>query len=337
MKEAIGIFGGSFNPFHKGHLNNVLNVAHKIGLKKILIIPAHQTPHKDFIQTPSPDQRLMMTHLGCLQHTDILQVDAREVQRKGISYTITTLQELYEEGRELFLIIGLDLFYKFDSWKDYSDIIKIAHLVVTSRPDYFFPESLDDLPKGLRPYVKEFQFQNMQLASGKRIQFVQIEEDIPISSTHLRQKLQHNKSTYHWLNGNVEEYIKENHIYQQPVQDYNTEDFTKFCSKILDQQKAVNIKAFHLQHTSYITDYTLIASGMSRRHTRSLSDILIQNIKDKFCVSPLSVEGALEGDWILLDYGALIIHIFYDNYREKYDLESLWKKSKQLELDDQTL
>ena len=78
---------------------------------------------------------------------------------------------------------------------------------------------------------------------------------------------------------------------------------------------------------SSITDYTLIASGTSRRHTQGLSEILIQNVKDHFCISPLNIEGATEGNWILVDYGPLIVHIFYNYIRDKYQLESLWDKT----------
>ena len=332
MSQRIGIFGGSFNPFHKGHLNNVLNVAHKTGLKKVLIIPSYQTPHKDFIESPSPDQRLIMTKIGCLEHAKLLQVDEREVQRKGVSYTITTLQQLYQKGVDLFLIMGLDLFYKFDSWKDYEEILKVANLIVTSRPNYFFPESLEQVPKGLRSFITKFQLQDIKMTSGKVIKFVQIEEDIAISSTYLRQKLWNGKSTYQYLDVKVEEYIKENHIYQKKPINYTTESFTQFCGKVLDQQKAFDIKAFHFQSMNHITDYSLIASGRSKRHTCSLSEVLIQNVKDEFSVLPLSVEGAVEGNWILIDYGSLIIHIFYEEHRSKYDLESLWVGSKLISL-----
>ena len=329
MSERIGIFGGSFNPFHKGHLNNVLYVAYKTGLKKILIIPAHQTPHKDFIKSPSPKQRLKITQLGCAEYKDLLQVDSREIQRENTSYTITTLRELNKKDTDLFLIIGLDLFYSFDNWKDYKDILKIANLIVTSRPHYFFPESLEQFPKGIQPYIKNFEFQNIKLISGKTIQFVQIKKDIDISSTHLRQRIQNNKPTFHYLDVKVEEYIQEQQIYRKTLKDKKTDtkQLMVFCKKVLDQQKAIDIKAFYLSPISSITDYTLIASGMSQRHTQGLSDILIKSVKDEFHLLPLCVEGAKEGDWILVDYGTLIIHIFYNFIRDKYKLESLWDKT----------
>ena len=328
MNERIGVFGGSFNPFHKGHLNSVLHVARETDLKKILIIPAHQTPHKDFIENPSPKQRLKIAQLGCAEYTDLLQVDPIEIQRENISYTITTLRELNRKDTDLFLIIGLDLFYSFDSWKEYKDILKMTNLIVTSRPHYFFPESLEQFPKGIQPYIKNFEFQNIKLTLGKTIQFVQIQKDIDISSTHLRRRIQNNKSTFHYLDVKVEEYIKEQHIYQQTPKDKetNTKQLTLFCKNVLDQQKAINIKTFYLSPISSVTDYTLIASGMSRRHTQGLSDILIKSVKDEFQLSPLCVEGAKEGDWILVDYGFLIVHIFYNFIRDKYKLESLWDK-----------
>ena len=329
MRKRIGIFGGSFNPFHKGHLNNVLHVARKTELDKVLIVPAYQTPHKTFIEEPSPIQRLEIAQLGCLEYTDILQVDHREVERKDVSYTITTLKQLNKEGTDLFLIIGLDLFYHFDSWKDYEEILQIANLIVTSRPNWFFPESLEQFPKGLQSHVKDFGFQKTELKSGKNIEFVQIEKDIDVSSTYLRRRIQRNKSTFHYLDLKVEEYIKEHQIYQKTSKEdeINAKQLTIFCKKVLDDKKAVNIKAFYVSPISSITDYTLIASGMSRKHTQSLSEILIQDIKDHFCISPINVEGITEGNWVLVDYGFLIVHIFYNYIRDKYQLESLWDKA----------
>ncbi len=329
MKKRIGIFGGSFNPFHKGHLNNILHVAHKMELNKALIIPAYQTPHKTFIEDPSPVQRLKITQLGCLEYTDILQVDHREIKRKDVSYTITTLKQLNEKDTDLFLIIGLDLFYHFDNWKDYEEILQITNIIVTSRPNWFFPESLKEFPKGLQPYVEDFGFQNTKLKSGKTIEFVQIEKDIDVSSTYLRRRIYQNKSTFHYLDLQAEEYIKEHQIYQKGSRndEVNTKQLTIFCKNILDEKKAINIKTFYVSPISSITDYTLIASGMSRKHTQSLSEILIKDVKDHFCISPINVEGTVEGNWVLVDYGPLIVHIFYNYIRDKYQLESLWDKA----------
>ena len=329
MRKRIGIFGGSFNPFHKGHLNNVLHVADRARLDKVFIIPAYQTPHKNFIEEPSPEQRLKIAQLGCLEYADILQVDPMEVEKKDVSYTIMTLKQLNKKDTDLFLIIGLDLFYHFDSWKDYKEILQITNIIITSRPNWFFPESVKQFPKGLQPYVKDFEIQNAKLTSGKMIEFIQIEKDTDISSTYLRRRIQYNKSTFHYLDLKVEEYIKENKIYQKKSTNnqIDTKKLTIFCKKTLDEKKAINIKSFYVSPISSITDYTLIASGTSRRHTQGLSEILIQNVKDHFCISPLNIEGATEGNWILVDYGPLIVHIFYNYIRDKYQLESLWDKT----------
>ena len=127
----------------------------------------------------------------------------------------------------------------------------------------------------------------------------------------------------------MEEYIKEHQIYQKTSKEneINAKQMTIFCKEVLDDKKAVNIKAFYVSPISSITDYTLIASGMSRKHTQSLSEILIQNVKDHFCISPINIEGTEEGNWVLVDYGFLIVHIFYNYIRDKYQLESLWDKA----------
>ena len=145
----------------------------------------------------------------------------------------------------------------------------------------------------------------------------------------MRRRIQYNKSTFHYLDLQVEEYIKEHQIYQKESKndEFDTKQLTIFCKDVLDEKKAINIKAFYVSPISSITDYTLIASGMSRKHTQSLSEILIQDVKDRFCISPINIEGAGEGNWVLVDYGSLIVHIFYNYIRDKYQLESLWDKA----------
>jgi len=78
----------------------------------------------------------------------------------------------------------------------------------------------------------------------------------------------------------------------------------------------------------------LIASGTSTRHAASLAENVVQAVKEEYNVLPQSVEGVDEGRWVVIDYGSLIVHVFYDFVRQEYSLEKLWKDGKDLNLKD---
>jgi nicotinate-nucleotide adenylyltransferase len=332
--RKIGIFGGSFNPPHVGHLNVVTTIQKKLGLEVVHIVPAAQNPLKHPIEGASPEHRLEMTQLAFSKEGDALIVDDREIKRGGKSYTIDTLKELAKEyaGDELSLIVGYDVFEEMGSWKEVPKILEISNLIVVSRPGGEFPESKDELPPFLRSFAKDFEFNILELTTGKNVQFVAL-KDIEISAADLRKKIRANKSTEKYLALAVESYIRENHIYQTlgpKVGDY--EKFTRFCADFLNSKKSISVRAFDLRNMVAPAEFTLIASGTSTRHAGSLAENLIQAVKDEYGVYPQSLEGLSEGRWVLVDYGSLIVHVFYDFARQEYQLEQLWKQGKELGL-----
>src|SRR5438477_3761827 len=108
MKEKIGIFGGTFDPLHMGHLIAAETARERLELDKILFMPAHQPPHKLDLKLTSPEHRLTMLRLAVEgnKHFDISTV---ELDRKGTSYTVDTLQEVITtlKPSALFLLIGM--------------------------------------------------------------------------------------------------------------------------------------------------------------------------------------------------------------------------------------
>ena len=95
--------------------------------------------------------------------------------------------------------------------------------------------------------------------------------------------------------------------------------------KILDDNKALNIKSINLKYKSYIADYMIIASGTSSRHLQSLSEILINELK-KLGIDNCRIEGKDSKDWKLVDAHDVIVHIFHPEKREFYDLEKMWSE-----------
>ena len=102
-------------------------------------------------------------------------------------------------------------------------------------------------------------------------------------------------------------------------------DIKVSIEKILDENKALNIKSINLKNKSYIADYMIIASGTSSRHLQALSEILITELK-KIGINNCRIEGKDSNDWKLVDTQDIIVHIFHPEKRDFYDLEKMWSE-----------
>lgn len=335
-KERIGLFGGTFNPLHMGHINSMLSITKKLGLNRIYAIPAHQNPLKlKSGQGPSPEQRLEMVKQGLADY-EMITVDGREVEKGGTSYTIDTINAYAQEYApdDIHLIVGADEFAVFDHWKNFEDILTLANLVVTSRPGQKLPATVDDLPKGIQKLVAAFDPYYVELETGRNIQFIEL-EDVDISASEVRKRLRTGKNVDKYLPLKVENFIREQGLYQPKgdrIGDY--QKLTEYAADVLFQKKGVLVRGFDLRGLEAPCEFSLIASGTSTRHTQALAENIVRAVKDEYGVDPLSMEGHGEGRWILLDYGALMIHLFYDYVRQEYRLEDLWREGRDLRLLD---
>lgn len=332
----IGIFGGSFNPPHMGHINSLNTVLKKAGLDRIHIIPAVQNPLKIAIEGPTPEQRLEMVKKSLEGYGHQFITDDQEIRRGGLSYTIDTIMQFRKSVKpeDLYLIMGVDNFENFNEWKNYKEILSEANLVVTTRPGYELPADRSELPSFVRDMIADFDFNFIELTTGRSIQFLTL-KNLEVSSSEIRKKLRIGKPVDQFLPLGVEKYIKENKLYR-PMGDRigDFKKFTQFCANHLFEKKAIQVRAFDLTTIAAPSEYTLIASGTSTRHAASLAENLILSVKEEYNINPQSLEGVDEGRWVVVDYGSLIIHIFYDFVRQEYSLEKLWKEGKDMELKD---
>lgn len=332
----VGIFGGSFNPPHMGHINSLLTVQKKAGLDKIHVVPAAQNPLKVQIAGPSNEQRLELVKLALNSYGKQFFVDNQEILRGGLSYTIDTILNLRKEidPEDLFLILGADQFEELSQWKDYQKILTEANLIVTTRPGWDIPQESDELPEYLKSLIAEYDFNFIELTTGRNIQFIRL-QDVEVSSTEVRKLLRSGRPVEKVLPLAVENYIRDNKLYRpiaEKIGDF--EKFTEFCASVLFSKKAIQVRGFDLTELSAPTEFTLIGSGTSTRHAVSLAENVVEAVKDEYNVLPLSVEGIDEGRWVLVDYGSLIVHVFYDFVRQEYSLEKLWKDGRELSLKD---
>ncbi len=112
-----------------------------------------------------------------------------------------------------------------------------------------------------------------------------------------------------------------------------TLDKAKLCLSIIKQRKAVDPVLFEVGNLTSIADYFIIASGNSSRQVQAIARHLQKGMREKG-FKPYGVEGEQEGHWVLMDYGDVIIHLFYKPYRDFYDLEGLWIEAPRIEPED---
>jgi nicotinate-nucleotide adenylyltransferase len=133
----IGLFGGTFNPIHFGHLRAAVEVKEGFGLDRVVLIPAAAPPHKSSKDVAPADDRLRMARLAAGGMAGLTVSDV-EIRRTGPSYTIDTLRHFRRElagAEEIFLIMGLDAFLEIDTWKSYAELLTLAPVIVLSRPE----------------------------------------------------------------------------------------------------------------------------------------------------------------------------------------------------------
>lgn len=336
LDERVGIFGGTFNPLHTAHINLLLTAKSRMNLDKIFVVPAMQNPRKAEVEGASAEHRLGMLRAGLEEYSEFIAIDEQELLRKGPSYTIDTVRDYakFVAPENLYLIVGMDQLEDFDKWRDFKELLTLCNLIVATRPGHNSPFGVEDLPEGLRPLVADFDRQFIQLETGRHIEMLRL-TDNDISSTEVRKNLLTGKSVDRLLTIPIEDYIRKNELYaplKERIGEY--EDFTRFCANALFERKAIAVKGYDLRKLDAPTEFTLIASGTSTRHASSLAESVVRAVKEEFNVFPQSVEGLQEGRWVLLDYGSLIVHLFYDFVRQEYQIEELWKQGADLGLKD---
>lgn len=140
----IAIYGGSFNPPHRGHIEAARTVIRELNPDKLLIIPDNLPPHKQLAEgSPSPEERLELCRLA-FSGVEGAEVSELELRRQGKSYTFDTVRELKElyPGDELILIIGTDMFLTFEQWYKFTFLLNNCTLAVLARADGDEPEIL---------------------------------------------------------------------------------------------------------------------------------------------------------------------------------------------------
>ncbi len=209
----IGIFGGTFDPVHYGHIKPVLDVKQSLGLEELRFIPCSVPAHRA-APVATVAQRLAMLHAAIDEYENCI-IDERELNRQGVSYMVDTLQILQYDlsGKVFCLIIGMDAFFGLNQWYQWQRIFSLANCVVTYRPG--FELNLAQLPADLCSEVKQRQIDSIKAFAGQQqgaIFFMPVTQ-IDISATDIRQRIKNKQSIEEFVPPAVNNVIQQQKIY----------------------------------------------------------------------------------------------------------------------------
>lgn len=191
--SKVGIFGGTFDPIHLGHLITAQSVREIRNLEKIIFIPAFISPHKSDVKTSSPEDRLNMIKLA-IEGIPFFDYSDVEIKKGGVSYTIDTLKELKKIYNEMEFIIGYDNIFSFHTWKEPDEIMKLAKIIVLKRKSSHPPQFEDK-------YYKQAVFVQTR--------------GIEISATDLRERVRKGLPINFLVSSKVMEYIYQHKLYKE--------------------------------------------------------------------------------------------------------------------------
>ena len=201
----IGICGGTFDPFHRGHLDTVLAAREKLQWDRVLYIPAWRQPFKTHLDAAPGAHRFAMTALA-IRDYDMLYVSPIELDRGGISYSVDTLEELHRRnpGASFDWIIGDDNVANLDRWKDPERLFKLARFVVLSRQPTTDNPTTRNEPS--TPQTSSPAKPNLLFAHNPTV---------PISSTEIRRRVRAGEPIEAFVDPLVSRYIHHYGLYKE--------------------------------------------------------------------------------------------------------------------------
>jgi nicotinate-nucleotide adenylyltransferase len=215
MEKRIGLFGGTFNPIHLGHLRGVEEIREAFHLEEVIFIPSHIPPHKVTEKVIEAKHRLEMVRLATSNNPYFSASDI-ELSRSGKSFTIDTLRFLWERFPDPpFFILGRDAFVEIETWKEFQNLFSFCHVIVMARPGSKKNASPPILPDALTPHFRYDPEEETWIhLSGHRLYFKEI-LFLDISSTMVRQLIENGESVRYLIPDEVEAYIRKLGLYRK--------------------------------------------------------------------------------------------------------------------------
>ncbi len=201
--KKMGIFGGTFNPPHIGHVRAASTLMRVLHLDSLTVIPTFIPPHKERQSDDSPKARLEMCRLSFEGEDDRISVSDYEIKQGGKSYTYLTLEHFSEEGRELTFLCGTDMFLSLDTWKNPQTIFSLSKIALIRREHTDYRTELLISAK-MKEYTKKYSAKIVEIRTSP----------YEISSTEIRQAYKAGRKKVNGVQPRVEDYIISNKLYK---------------------------------------------------------------------------------------------------------------------------
>ncbi len=203
----IALYGGTFDPVHRGHLHAATTVCDLLGLRQLRLILSARPSHRSDTGA-TIEQRFAMLQLACADDTRLV-ADDREIHRDGPSYTVDTLEAFREAQPQesLCWVIGWDAYRLLTSWHRWERVAELANLVVVQRPGHE-----ESLTPELEAFTRTRRIDALEEAAVGGVLIIRAEM-LPISAAEIRHLLMSGKTAAHLLPGAVATYISEHNLY----------------------------------------------------------------------------------------------------------------------------
>jgi nicotinate-nucleotide adenylyltransferase len=325
--KTIGLLGGSFNPAHDGHLQISKGALKLLELDQVWWLISPGNPLKENSSLPSIEDRSKRA-LKIIGTEPITPTGIEVVFGTIFTIdTITSLQKSCPDAKFIWLM-GEDNMIEFSQWKSWKKIIRALPIAIFKREGY------STKARGGKMAV-EFKNQNIpshdigSLKDREPPAWGYVPNQLnPMSSTKIREDAVQEIKKDPPLDITQDSLTSSN-----PPRQRSSEDLLALVINTLDDNKAVDIITLDLKGNTSIADFMVVATGTSKRQVAALADYLARELKTQGHGAP-KIEGLEQADWVLLDSGDVIIHLFRPEVRSFYNIEKMW--SVDIDLDPQT-
>lgn len=217
MRERIGLFGGTFDPVHAGHLRAAAEVRRRFGLDRVLFIPSFSPPHKGRGAMAGAEDRYRMVELACAGDPHFVP-SRLEVDEKRTSYSVRTVEKVRRTFPDawVFFILAVDAFLEIATWRDAERVLEECSWIVTTRPGFRLEAAGGVLGGRLRPRLRalaENEDADVAAFEPGRIFLVPIPA-LDVSSTEIRRRVAAGEAIRGLVPAEVEAYIHDRGLYR---------------------------------------------------------------------------------------------------------------------------
>lgn len=371
---SIGIVGGTFDPFHDGHLALARAARDELGLERVLVVPAAVPPHKRDRPISSGAVRLALVEAG-IAGEPRLEASRIELDRDGPSWTVDTVAKLAADeraaGREpdLTVILSAESFADLRAWHEPERLLDLARIAVAPRAGHEPPD-----PASI---AAEF--------PGREDRIVVIDGPrVDVSASEVRRRAATGAPLVDLVPAGVAEVIAAHRLYRhpEPLEDEPIVtdpaplagtpadeppatahiprpdglpsrdaagaaaaaaavaaaaalpaaerppiDIARRIVELAEDKKAADIILLDLTGLTTLADAFVICSGGSERQLDAIADAIVEGMRTER-IRPIGREGTASSHWVLVDFGAVVVHVFTPPEREYYSLEKHWGEAK---------